>query len=203
LAGKKGSDEKSPGDRGPEGGEFFTLYGHLTRETLQALKPGQAIGKDEVFARVGTSQENGGWPPHLHFQVILDLLDRGGEFPGVARASERAVWTSLSPDPNLLLGIPAGKMPACEKSIQQTLLRRKGLLGANLSVSYQKPLKIMRGWRQYLYDPTGPSFLDVYNIVPLVGIRTRGSLAPRKNSLRFCTPTRVIFTRMFCAMQSG
>src|SRR5207245_11258666 len=169
LAGKKGSDEKSPGDRGPEGGEFFTLYGHLTRETLQALKPGQAIGKDEVFARVGTSQENGGWPPHLHFQVILDLLDRGGEFPGVARASERAVWTSLSPDPNLLLGIPAGKMPACEKSIQQTLLRRKGLLGANLSVSYQKPLKIMRGWRQYLYDDTGRAFLDVYNNVPLVG----------------------------------
>src|SRR6266571_4458765 len=83
---------------------------HLTRETLEALKPGQAIAKGEIFARVGTSHENGGWPPHLHFQMILDLLDRGAEFPGVARASERAIWTSLSPDPNLLLGIPAGKI---------------------------------------------------------------------------------------------
>src|SRR5437667_217838 len=142
LAGNKGPDDKAPDDRGPGGGEFFTLYGHLTRETLEALKPGQAIAKGEIFARVGTSHENGGWPPHLHFQMILDLLDRGAEFPGVARASERAIWTSLSPDPNLLLGIPAGKIPAPEKSIQQTLLRRKGLLGANLSVSYQKPLKI-------------------------------------------------------------
>ena len=169
LAGNKGPDDKAPDDRGPDRGEFFTLYGHLTRETLEALKPGQAIAKGEIFARVGTSHENGGWPPHLHFQMILDLLDRGAEFPGVARASERAIWTSLSPDPNLLLGIPAGKIPAPEKSIQQTLLRRKGLLGANLSVSYQKPLKIVRGWRQYLYDDMGRAFLDVYNNVPLVG----------------------------------
>src|SRR4029077_5081995 len=64
---------------------------------------------------------------------------------------------------------PAGKIPPCEKSPQQTLLRRKGLLGANLSVSYQRPLKIMRGWRQYLYDETGRAYLDMYNNVPLVG----------------------------------
>src|SRR5439155_6607486 len=129
----------------------------------------QAIAKNEVFARVGTLQENGGWPPHLHFQIILALLDRGAEFPGVARASERSVWTSLSPDPNSLLGIPTKKIPSREKSVHETLPRRRELLGANLSVSYQKPMKIVRGWRQYLYDETGRTFLDVYNNVPLVG----------------------------------
>ena len=42
-------------------------------------------------------------------------------------------------------------------------------LGKNLSISYQQPLKIVRGWMQYLYDDTGRAFLDVYNNVPLVG----------------------------------
>jgi len=152
-----------------DGDEFFTLYGHLTRETLRELKPEQAIAKGEVFAHVGTQHENGGWPPHLHFQVILDLLDRGAEFPGVARASERPVWTSLSPDPNLLLKIPAEHFLPLEKSSKETALRRKDLLGGNLSVSYRHPLKIVRGWRQYLYDETGRAYLDVYNNVPLVG----------------------------------
>jgi 4-aminobutyrate aminotransferase-like enzyme/Ser/Thr protein kinase RdoA (MazF antagonist) len=152
-----------------DGEELSTLYGHLTRETLRELKPGQAIAKGETFARVGKPDENGGWPPHLHFQIILDLLDRGAEFPGVARASERAVWTSLSPDPNVLLGIPIKNIPDREKSSRETLPHRKELLGGNLSLSYEKPLKIVRGWRQYLYDETGRAFLDAYNNVPLVG----------------------------------
>jgi 4-aminobutyrate aminotransferase-like enzyme/Ser/Thr protein kinase RdoA (MazF antagonist) len=149
--------------------ELFTLYGHLTRETLRELSPGQAIAKGEVFARIGKLDENGGWPPHLHFQIILDLLDRGAEFPGVARSSEREVWTSLSPDPSVLLGIAAKRIPEYEKSNRDTISRRKELLGGNLSLSYEKPLKIVRGWRQYLYDETGGAFLDVYNNVPLVG----------------------------------
>jgi 4-aminobutyrate aminotransferase-like enzyme/Ser/Thr protein kinase RdoA (MazF antagonist) len=152
-----------------EGGEFFTLYGHLTRETLRNLKPGQAIQRGEAFAHVGTLHENGGWPPHLHFQVILDLLDRGAEFPGVARASERSTWTGLSPDPNLLLGIPREKIAPVESAPQDSLPRRRELLGGNLSVSYRKPLKIVRGWRQHLYDETGRAYLDMYNNVPLVG----------------------------------
>jgi 4-aminobutyrate aminotransferase-like enzyme len=43
------------------------------------------------------------------------------------------------------------------------------LLGKNLSISYEKPLKIVRGWMQHLYDETGRAFLDFYNNVPLVG----------------------------------
>ena len=151
------------------GEEFFTLYGHLARHTLQVLKPGQAIAAGDVFAQVGTLNENGGWPPHLHLQIILDLLEQGADFPGVARASERSVWTSLSPDPNLLLGIPADKFPQRERSAEETISQRKKLLGGNLSVSYRKPLKLVHGWRQYLYDETGRVYLDVYNNVPLVG----------------------------------
>jgi 4-aminobutyrate aminotransferase-like enzyme/Ser/Thr protein kinase RdoA (MazF antagonist) len=152
-----------------EGQEFFTLYGHLTKESLTKLRVGRSIARGERIARVGAVQENGGWPPHLHFQVIVDLLDRGTDFPGVALAAERGVWTHLSPDPNLLLGLSGERLTLEEKDAEQTLAARQGLLGQNLRVSYQRPLKIIRGWKQYLYDETGRAYLDVYNNVPLVG----------------------------------
>jgi len=152
-----------------DGIEFFTLYGHLARETFDTLQLGQHIARGQSFAQIGNPQENGGWAPHLHFQVIVDLLDHRANFPGVAYASQRDVWTSLSPDPNLVLGIPAERFPAQESNFTETLSARRELLGKNLSISYEQPLKIMRGWMQYLYDDTGRAFLDVYNNVPLVG----------------------------------
>ena len=152
-----------------DGDEFFTLYGHLTTQTLDGLKVGQRISQGQEFARVGTPEENGAWAPHVHVQIILDLLDLGADFPGVAYASQRGVWTSLSPDPNLLLEIPADRFPAQETDFEETLEKRCALLGKNLRVSYERPLKIVRGWMQYLYDDTGRAYLDVYNNVPLVG----------------------------------
>ncbi len=152
-----------------DGEEFFTLYGHLASAALQKLHVGQAIAQGEVFAHVGDVHENGGWAPHLHFQVILDMLDRGADFPGVARASERSVWKTLSPDPNLLLQIPETRFPTAAQNAERLLAARKNLLGGNLSVSYAKPLNIVRGWKQFLYDETGRAYLDVYNNVPLVG----------------------------------
>ena len=151
------------------GEEFFTLYGHLRKDSLENLKVGQHVARGQTFARVGTTLENGGWTPHLHFQIILDLLDLGADFPGVAYASQRLVWKSLSPDPNVLLGISADRFPAKEPEFEKTLAQRRALLGKNLSISYQRPLKIVRGWMQYLYDETGRAYLDVYNNVPLVG----------------------------------
>jgi 4-aminobutyrate aminotransferase-like enzyme/Ser/Thr protein kinase RdoA (MazF antagonist)/murein DD-endopeptidase MepM/ murein hydrolase activator NlpD len=152
-----------------DGEKFFTLYGHLTKETLVGLKAGRRVGRGEEFARVGAADENGGWTPHLHFQMVLDLLELDADFPGVAYASQRAVWTSLSPDPNLLLGIPTDRFPVTEPSLNETLAARRALVGRNLSISYERPLKIVRGWMQYLYDHTGRAYLDVYNNVPLVG----------------------------------
>src|SRR5215472_10321549 len=172
------ANNRAPQDYGPlvilrhrtsDREEFFTLYGHLSTETLGGLKLGQRIPRGQELGRVGKCQENGGWPPHVHFQIILDLLNLGADFPGVAYASEREVWTGLSPDPNFLLGIPEERFPAPESHCEETLEKRRVLLGKNLSISYERPLKIVRGWMQYLYDDTGRAYLDVYNNVPLVG----------------------------------
>ena len=90
--------------------------------------------------------------------------------PAWPRAEPAAVWTALSPDPNLLARHPAriASRPRSRRP-QETLAARRALLGRNLSLSYRRPLKIVRGWRQYLYDETGRAYLDAYNNVPLVG----------------------------------
>lgn len=172
------ADNRAPLDYGPvvilkhqpdDAPQFFTLYGHLSRESLASLRVGDRIAHGQPFARIGNVGENGGWTPHLHFQIILDHLDQSTDFPGVAFPSQREVFTSLSPDPNLILGVPEQCFPPAEASIDATLSARKKLLGSNLSISYERPLKIVRGWRQYLYDDTGRAYLDVYNNVPLVG----------------------------------
>jgi 4-aminobutyrate aminotransferase-like enzyme/Ser/Thr protein kinase RdoA (MazF antagonist) len=152
-----------------DGETFFTLYGHLSSDSLEGLAVGQRIRRGEPLGRVGTPDENGGWPPHIHFQVILDLLDLDADFPGVAYAGERALWTGLSPDPNLLLGIPTGRFPAREASSEAALLARRERIGPSVRPSYRRPIKVVRGFMQHLYDETGRAFLDVYNNVPLVG----------------------------------
>ncbi|MEQ7798632.1 aminotransferase class III-fold pyridoxal phosphate-dependent enzyme [Pedobacter sp. ASV1-7] len=46
---------------------------------------------------------------------------------------------------------------------------RKQLIGANLSISYQKNLKIIKGALQYLYDDKGNTYIDCVNNVSHVG----------------------------------
>jgi 4-aminobutyrate aminotransferase-like enzyme/Ser/Thr protein kinase RdoA (MazF antagonist) len=172
------ANNAAPQDYGPlvilrhetgDGTPFYTLYGHLAEATHPGLAPGQRVEAGQAIARVGAPPANGDWPPHLHFQVILDLLARDANFPGVALPSQRAIWTSLSPDPNVLLRIPAARFPPVEPSPAETMAARRRLLGRNLSVSYRHPLKIVRGFGAYLYDESGREYLDAYNNVPLVG----------------------------------
>ncbi|HUU36825.1 MAG TPA: aminotransferase class III-fold pyridoxal phosphate-dependent enzyme [Candidatus Desulfaltia sp.] len=151
--------------------KFYTLYGHLTRESLSGLAAGRKVRKGERVGRIGDLSENGGWPPHLHFQIITGLLGYEGDFPGVASPSRRAVWLSLCPDPNLILKAPEELMrpKALIRDREEILDVRRRHLGPNLSVSYRRPLKIVRGFRQYLYDDHGQAYLDAVNNVPHVG----------------------------------
>jgi 4-aminobutyrate aminotransferase-like enzyme/Ser/Thr protein kinase RdoA (MazF antagonist) len=149
--------------------QFYTLYGHLSVASLDGVYAGKPVQKGERIGTIGDLDVNGGWPPHLHFQIILDMLDKEGEFPGVTAASEREVWLSLCPDPNLILGIPEACFPKPSLVQDQILERRKEKLGKSLSISYKKPLTIVHGWMQYLFDDTGRRFLDAVNNVPHVG----------------------------------
>jgi murein DD-endopeptidase MepM/ murein hydrolase activator NlpD len=104
------SDQDRRGDYGAviilehevDGSVFHTLYGHLSRASLNT-KVGLELRKGECFGRFGVPSENGNWPPHLHFQVINDLGDRRGDYPGVCRYSEKEAWMANCPDPELIL----------------------------------------------------------------------------------------------------
>jgi 4-aminobutyrate aminotransferase-like enzyme/Ser/Thr protein kinase RdoA (MazF antagonist) len=180
LAGKVSafSNNPAPQDYGPviilahttdQGESFYSLYGHLSAETLEGLSVGQDIARGQQFGRIGDADINGGWTPHLHFQIITDLLDMGCDFPGVVRAGEKSLWTEFSPDPNLIIGIPDDRFPKPEPSVRQTLAARRKYMGGNLSIGYRDPIKVVRGWQQYLFDETGRRYLDAYNNIPHVG----------------------------------
>ncbi len=148
---------------------FYTLYGHLGREVVTALTPGQSIAAGEAFASIGDAAVNGGWTPHLHFQLITDLLGMNRDFPGVCRSSERAIWMALSPDPGVILGVDGASFPDERLDTATALSSRRAMTGNNLSLGYRRPIAMARGSMQYLYDESGRRFLDAYNNVPHVG----------------------------------
>jgi 4-aminobutyrate aminotransferase-like enzyme/Ser/Thr protein kinase RdoA (MazF antagonist) len=148
---------------------FYTLYGHLTRTSLEGKQVGQSIAAGEAFCQIGPMPENGNWSPHLHFQVILDMLGKEGDYPGVAFPAQSAIWTSLCPDPWLLLTGQTSPPPPPQWNAAEIQSARSVHLGKNLSLSYQHPLHILRGWRQYLFDHHGRRYLDTVNNVAHVG----------------------------------
>jgi 4-aminobutyrate aminotransferase-like enzyme/Ser/Thr protein kinase RdoA (MazF antagonist) len=145
------------------GETFYTLYGHLSRESLAEVSEGKRIGAGETIGTLGTADVNGGWTPHLHFQIITDLLDMGRDFPGVCSPSREAAWAALCPDPNLLLKLPV--LSADDRA----RVRGRPHIGSSVKTSYREPLEISRGWKQYLFDGRGRRYLDAYNNVPHVG----------------------------------
>jgi 4-aminobutyrate aminotransferase-like enzyme/Ser/Thr protein kinase RdoA (MazF antagonist) len=152
-----------------EGQRFYTLYGHLSLESLQHKHKGQVIKKGELFASLGDAPINGNWPPHLHLQILLDDLGLSTDFPGVAYPSERELFKSLCPDPNLLLGLSENDVAVSELDITTHIKERKQRIGRNLSISYHQPILMSRSYMQYMIDHLGQRYLDMYNNVPHVG----------------------------------
>lgn len=95
------------GDYGPtiilehtvENKTFYTLYGHLSVKSLESLQVGQEIKRGEEFCELGPFPENGDWPPHLHFQLITDMEERKGDFPGVCGPSELVHYQKICLNP--------------------------------------------------------------------------------------------------------
>jgi 4-aminobutyrate aminotransferase-like enzyme/Ser/Thr protein kinase RdoA (MazF antagonist) len=148
---------------------FYTLYGHLTRQSLAANPIGRRVAAGDAFAAIGPADVNGGWSPHVHFQLIVALLDLGVDFPGVCRASQRRLWQAFSPDPKAFIRVPGASFPDQAFDNAAAATRRRTRTGSNVALAYRDPVRAVRGWMQYLYDATGRRYLDAYNNVPHVG----------------------------------
>ncbi len=101
------------GDYGPtiilehqiEGFTFHTLYGHLSLDSLIGKKAGDFVEKGKQIATLGLPPINGDYAPHLHFQIIIDMENKRGDYPGVCSSKTLAFYLQNCPDPNLLLKI--------------------------------------------------------------------------------------------------
>lgn len=170
----------APGDYGgvaiiefrtTDGTPFWMLVGHLDHSSIAALRPGDTITRGTVFADVGSRDENGGWAPHLHVQLSTDLLGQSTELDGVARASQREIWTSISPNPApLLVGVDRRRVEAPRQRTAASIIhRRRTNLSPSLSLSYDEPLHIVQGDGASLIDADGRRWLDLVNNVAHVG----------------------------------
>jgi murein DD-endopeptidase MepM/ murein hydrolase activator NlpD len=83
--------------------EFYTLYGHLSISSINKLIIGTKFSQGDTIGYLGDSKVNGDYAPHLHFQIIRDLADYMGDYPGVCSEKNIELFKKNCPDPNLLL----------------------------------------------------------------------------------------------------
>ena len=84
---------------------FYTLYGHLSLESLKDIAVGDFYAKGQLLATLGKPAVNGDYAPHLHFQIIKDIQEMHGDYPGVCSKKDLKFYLNNCPDPNLLLQI--------------------------------------------------------------------------------------------------
>lgn len=101
------------GDYGPtiilehkiENQKFYTLYGHLSLNSIDDIEIGTIIEKGQQIGTLGDASVNGDYAPHLHFQIIEEISNSFGDYPGVCSENELTRYLKNCPDPNLLLKI--------------------------------------------------------------------------------------------------
>ena len=84
---------------------FYTLYGHLSRSSIKTLSKNRQVVKEQTIGWLGSSEVNGDYAPHLHFQIIIDMENKTGDYPGVCSLNTLEFYTKNCPDPNWLLKI--------------------------------------------------------------------------------------------------
>jgi len=101
------ANRTAPGDYGPvvllehfvQGKPLYSLHGHLSAGSLNGLYEGKIIQMGQEIGRLGTPKENGGYAPHLHFQLIRDVQGFRGDYPGVCALEQLEFYRQNCPDP--------------------------------------------------------------------------------------------------------
>lgn len=83
----------------------YTLYGHLSLESLSGLYIGKEFIAGETLATLGKPAINVNYAPHLHFQIIKDIENYKDDYPGVCHSKDLVFYKNNCPNPNSLLKI--------------------------------------------------------------------------------------------------
>ncbi|WP_269932067.1 aminotransferase class III-fold pyridoxal phosphate-dependent enzyme [Aminobacter sp. HY435] len=157
-------------EHAPEGcPPFVTLWGHMAHEAMARLKPGQRLAAGALVGEMGGPAENGGWAPHLHFQISTDPDLAARDILGVGEVQYLPVWAELFPDAATLAGIPPETFHQSGRTRPEIVAARKTSLLPNLSISYAQPIKFVRGEGAWLIDDRGRTYLDCFNNVCHLG----------------------------------
>ena len=155
---------------GANGVPFRALYGHLSKASVDRAPVGRVFAAGDVVAHLGSADENGGWPPHLHLQISgVDAPSNPGLWPGVVDPDNWGLWQALYPNPARLLGVSDDTLDARPSETADMQKRRGAVTAANLKLSYRDPIHMVRGQGSILVDADGRRYLDAYNNVPHVG----------------------------------
>ena len=195
---RRSGNGASIGLRHEAGGEvFWTSYRHLGSERFGTLHPGRRVRRGELLGSLADS-EKGGWPPHLHFQVLL--TDFARRPPRRSAARDLPVLSALIPDPSDFFGLSASGSVSTEAFASGSsglLEARKRRFSSALSISYDTPIQVVRGRRARLYDDVGRDFLDMVNNVCHVGhAHPRVVEAIRRQAHLLNTNTRYLYRQL-------
>jgi len=84
------------------GVSLYALHGHLSKASIEGKQPGQTLARGATIAWLGERSENGGWVPHVHFQLSFEKPLKP-DLPGVVSAADLPVALLKYPDPRLVL----------------------------------------------------------------------------------------------------
>ncbi|MBX2846007.1 MAG: peptidoglycan DD-metalloendopeptidase family protein [Saprospiraceae bacterium] len=82
-----------------EGSVLYSLYGHLAAKSLAHISNLTKIDAGQCIGWLGHPEENGNWPPHLHFQFMYSMQEWKGDYPGVCSTKELPFYQSNCPNP--------------------------------------------------------------------------------------------------------
>ena len=153
----------------PTGEKFYSLYGHLAPKSLSHLSVGTRVRAGEKFAELGTYEENGGWWPHLHLQLMTEEPPADYTPPGACESQFWDVAKELCPNSAFMLNLPEDATNWHPPKKAEQLIRRQVNLFTNQKLTYSEPFQVSRGWKHFLCDQEGCTYIDAYNNVPHVG----------------------------------
>ncbi|MDQ7247238.1 aminotransferase class III-fold pyridoxal phosphate-dependent enzyme [Dongia sedimenti] len=173
---------------------FWTFYGHLAPASLADKAVGAAVAQGAKLAVLGVPDENGNWPPHLHIQLMTALcFDRAEAIIGLSLRSQWDLWESLFPSPNGILGLAVETGAVVARDADAVRRLRDRTISPALSLSYERPLKIVAGEGAYLIAADGRRYLDMVNNVCHVGhCHPRVVEAITRQAARLNTNTRYL-----------
>ncbi|TDR23874.1 aminotransferase class III-fold pyridoxal phosphate-dependent enzyme [Marinicella litoralis] len=184
---------------------FYTLYGHLSQTTLELHTVGDDIQSGQLLAWVGEPHENGGWSPHLHFQIVHDLLGKINDFPGACTPNHLSVMKGICPNPKHLFSYLEPASTQIQNN-HKLIEYRHNHLGKSLSLAYSEPIQMLRGDDVYLIDHLGQKYLDTCNNVAHVGHEQpqvvaagQAQMAVLNTNSRYLHPAIVEFTQNLLA----